>query len=343
MNLTKPKKLSPGDTIGIISPSAGGAGCFPHRVSQARAELERLGFKTRLATNALQTLSYVSASPRDRAADLHELFRDPEVKAIIAATGGNHSNQMLKYLDFELIKKNPKIFLGYSDNTILHFALASQAGLLSFYGPCLITQFGENPNVLKYTEEYLLKALTTTEPIGKVLPSDSYTAEFLDWVLKKDLERPRQLSPSDGYHWWKQGQSEAEIFGGAIPSINHLMGSKYWVDLKDKILFLDHPEGEAPGIGYSLDWFDSFLADLDNLNVFAQIKGLIIGRAYNLAESEIQQLKKIVMYYIQNYDYPVLYNVNIGHVDPIMTLPLGVKVLLDSSKNLFQIVESGVS
>lgn len=110
MNLTKPNKLSPGDTIGILSPSAGGAGYFPHRVNQARTELQRLGFKTRLASNALKTVSYVSASAQDRAADFHELFKDPEIKAIIAATGGNHSNQILKYLDFELIKKILKFF-----------------------------------------------------------------------------------------------------------------------------------------------------------------------------------------------------------------------------------------
>lgn len=220
--------------------------------------------------------------------------------------------------------------------------MASQANLLTFYGPCLITQFGENPHILKYTEENFLKAVTTIAPIGPLQPSDSYTAEFLDWVLKKDLERPRSLSPSDGYHWWKKGHVEAEIFGGAIPSINHLMGSKYWVDLKDKILFLDHPEGKEPGTGYPLSWFDSFLADLDNLDVFAHLKGLIIGRAYNLSGEQIQELNKIIMYYVKEYDYPVLYNVNIGHVDPIITLPLGVKVLLDSSQNLFQILEPGV-
>lgn len=343
MNLTKPKRLFPGDLIGIISPSAGGAGFFPHRVEKARRELEEMGFGTRLATNALKTHSYVSALAKERADDIHELFRDPEVKAVIAATGGNHANQILKHLDFGLIAANPKIFLGYSDNTILHYAFASQAGLTTFYGPCLITQFGENPHVLPYTREYFLKALTTVESIGEVKSSNVYTSEFRDWVQKKDLERPRLLTPADGYHWWKPGQSEGEIFGGAIPSINHLAGSRYWVDLKDKVLFLDHPEGEEPGTGYSLSWFDSFLADLDNLNVFSGLKGLIVGRACCLNAIEIEQMREMILSYVADCNYPVLYNANIGHVDPIITLPLGVKVRLDSGANLFSVLEPGVT
>jgi len=343
MNLVKPKRLKKGDLIGVISPSAGAAGFFPHRVEQASKELERLGFKLKIAGNALKTESYVSASAEHRAEDLHELFADPAIKAIIAATGGNHSNQMLKFLDFKLIKANPKIFCGYSDNTVLHYTLASQANLTTFYGPCLVTQFGEYPHILPYTEDHFIKALSQVEPIGPVLPSENYTCEFLDWGQKKDLDRPRHLIPGHGYQWWQTGRAKAPVFGGAVPSINHLAGTRYWVDPTDKILFLDHPEGEIFGTGFPLSWLDSFLADLDNMGVFRQIKGLVIGRAYNLSPEQILQLKQMVLNYTSGFDYPVLYDFNIGHTDPIITLPLGVMVRMDSFNNTFEILESGVS
>jgi muramoyltetrapeptide carboxypeptidase len=122
-----------------------------------------------------------------------------------------------------------------------------------------------------------------------------------------------------------------------------LAGTRYWVDPTDKILFLDHPEGEIFGTGFPLSWLDSFLADLDNMGVFRQIKGLVIGRAYNLSPEQILQLKQMVLNYTSGFDYPVLYDFNIGHTDPIITLPLGVMVRMDSFNNTFEILESGVS
>lgn len=342
MEMIKPNRLQPGDTIGVVSPSAGVAGLFPHRVEQAVKEIQDLGFRVKFAPHSLSVDGYVSASAKERAEDLMSMFLDSNVKAIIAAIGGNHSNQILKYLDFDQIKKNPKIFCGYSDNTVLHYALASQSNLCSFYGPCLVTQFGEFPHVLEYTKNFFLKALCNEQSLGVVPASPGYTGELLNWMEKKDMERARVEKTNEGYQWWRGGMAEADIFGGAIPSINHMVGTKYWVDLKDKVLFLDHPEGDNLGKGYSLSWFDSFLADLDNIGVFANIKGLIIGRAYNLSDGEIEALQNIVMKYVRAYSFPVLYNVNIGHMDPIMTLPLGIRVRLDSGKNLFEILESGV-
>ena len=342
MKLQNPKKLQKGDTVAVISPAAGLAGLFEHRTANGRAALERMGYKVKFSDHALEIDGYVSASPEKRAGDLMAAFQDPEVNAIVCAIGGNHANQILRYLDFEIIRNNPKIFIGYSDITVLHWAIAKKAGLRTFYGPCLLPEFGEHPETLPYTEEYFKKALTETAPVGMVQPSKTWTDEFLDWAEKKDLTRPRNMHDSEGYEWWRRGAAVGPIFGGAVPSVNHLAGTPYWVDLADKIFFIDIPEGDIPGKSFSMSWLDSFLADLDNIGVFREIKGLVIGRPYAYTDDDRRAFQKIIMNYAGQYDYPILYNANIGHAAPIITLPLGVGIRLDAVNDVFEIQESGV-
>ena len=341
MNLTNPPKLNKGDTIGIISPSAGLAPLFPHRIEKGKNMLKQLGFKVVFSKNALKQSGYVSASAQDRADDIHQMFRDKKIKAIICTIGGNHANQVLKYLDFGLIRHKPKIFVGYSDITVLHYAFAKLSKLRTFYGPCLMPEFGEYPQILSYTLEYFQKALMETKPIGKVDPSPKWTDEFLDWFGKKDQKRPRKMFKNSGYEWWQRGSSVGTIFGGTIPTINHLLGSRYWIDLRNKIFFIDIPEGD-PGKPFSPPLLDSFLADLYNIEVFKNIKGLIIGRPYCYKDEDIKILKNIIKYYTCDFNYPILYNANIGHASPIITVPMGVRVRLDSEKNEFRILENGV-
>lgn len=341
-NLIKPKKLEPGDTVCIITPSAGIACIFPHRVENATKMFQKLGYKVVFSKHAMEMDGYVSATAQKRADDIHEAFLDKNISMIICMIGGDHSNQILKYLDFEIIKNNPKIFVGYSDISVLHYAFIQKASLQTFYGPCVMTQFGEYPEIIPYSLEYFNKATVIANPIGVVTPSQEWTDEILDWGKKTDLDRPRNMSKSLGYEWLREGQVTAPIIGGCIPSINHLIGSEYWVDPKNKILFIDIPEGPQMDKGLPVDSLDSYLSDLDNIGVFQNISGLIIGRPYHYNDEEIEKLKKIIMYYTENYDYPILFNANIGHSDPIITIPLGVEITLDSKKDMFRINESGV-
>jgi len=342
MKLTIPQRLSVGDKIGIISPSSGLAGVFTHRAENGRKMLERLGFKVVFAKGSLEVDGYVSASVEERVRDIHRMFSDKTISAIICSVGGDHSNQLLKYLDFELIKKNPKIFIGYSDITILHYAIAKKAMLRTYYGPCLITEFGEFPRILPYTLEYFRKAVMDEKPIGEIKASETWTDEILDWSKKLDLKRPRRLLKNPGYEWWGNGAVEASLFGGAIPSINHLAGTPYWVDPKDKVFFIDLPEGHQFGEPLPLSSVDSYLSDLDNLDFFKDIKGLIIGRPYRLKARDISALKSIIKKYTRGTTYPILFNANIGHASPIITIPLDSKIRLDSKKNLFELLEGGV-
>lgn len=201
----RPARLQPGDTVGIVSPSWGGAGMFPHRVELGVRHLQSLGFKVKIAPHALNQHGIVSDTPQHRVDDINGMFGDPEVKAIIAAIGGDHSCHLLPLLDFDLIRKNPKIFMGFSDITVLNVAIWQQTGLVTFNGPALLTDFAEYPRMFAYTEEYMLKALCEVQPIGPIVPSTWWTEEFLDWEHKADLERPRERLASAGWTWLREG------------------------------------------------------------------------------------------------------------------------------------------
>lgn len=337
MNLHKPKLLVHGDTIGIISPSAGLAQIVPHRVQKAVETLGKLGYKVKFATNALSRDEHVSATAKKRAEDIHEMFRDTNVNAIMCAIGGNHANQVLKYLDFDCIRENKKIFIGYSDISVLHYALYTQANLQTYYGPCLLTQFGEHPQVLEYTSQFFKKALTEHGRIGVISPSGYWTDEVLNWFEQKDLERPRALQTNKGYEWLRDGEAHGAIVGGCIPSIHHLAGTRYWIDPTKKIFFLDIPEGHEFAKGLSIADLDASLADLDNLGVFSLISGLVVGRPFNTTEENIVKIKERILHYTHGEKYPILFNVNIGHADPIITIPFGAQARLNSNENLFSL------
>lgn len=335
-----PEKLKKGDVIGFISPSAGLAPFAMHRIDQAVKTFEELGYKVKIANNALKNSSYVSASIEKRVADIHQMFRDTEVKMIIATIGGYNANSLIKYLDYGLIRKYPKIFVGFSDITVLHYALQAKADLATYYGPGVMTQFGEYPRILPYTLDYFQKEISAEqkESSYQILASKTWTEEILDWFKKLDTKRPRKLKRNSGYEWWLKGQAKGPLLGGAIPSINHLAGTEFWLDPKGKIFFLDIPEGNDLYHGLGLHEIDACLADLDNLGAFDSIAGLIIGRPYHYSKDEEKGLKNIILRYLKNKRCPTLYNANIGHTDPINTLRYGANVELNSRNNSFRIV-----
>jgi muramoyltetrapeptide carboxypeptidase LdcA involved in peptidoglycan recycling len=333
----KPSKLNPGDTIGIISPSWGGAGAFPHRVEQGIKHLSSLGFKVELAPHTLNQMGFISDTAGNRAQDIHDMFADPAIKAIIASIGGDHACHLLPLLDYELIEEHPKIFMGFSDITVLNVALWTKTGLTTFNGPALIPDFAEYPKMLNYTERYFLKAVTEIEPIGKVEPSPQWTEEFLDWGLKKDLERSRMLSHSNGWTWLKKGQAEGRLVGGCIESLQHLRGTSFWPNW-DKTIFFFETSEEKP----SPETVDGILMDYENMGVFEKLRGLIVGRPMSYSEIEKQTLRERIMERTQSYSFPIITDMDFGHTSPQITLPLGCMARIDSSKLSFEIIESAV-
>jgi muramoyltetrapeptide carboxypeptidase len=341
MQLLKPARLQKGDSIAFLAPAGGLAALASHRLEKGKQFFENLGYPVKIFPTATKTAGISSDTAENRAKDIMAAFMDKEIKAIIATIGGNTSHQTLEYLNFEFIKKNPKIFCGYSDITSIQLSFYSQTGLVGFYGPAVITQFGEHPQPDTYTVDNFFKSVTGN--LGGVTPSQKWTDDkSVDWIRRDDLRKKRKYKKNDGYLWLKQGKAEGRILGGCLPVILHLAGTKFWPDFKETVLLLETPEGEDYRKGESLANVDSALGDLRNLGIFSKIKGIVFGRGFGYTTKELKQLEEIILYNTRDYDVPILYNVNTGHADPIITIPLGVKVGLDSSKDKFSFLEQAV-
>jgi muramoyltetrapeptide carboxypeptidase LdcA involved in peptidoglycan recycling len=276
--------------------------------------------------NAARSDGWASAPPADRVADLHGAFLDEDVAVVLAGIGGNHSNQLLPLLDFDLIREHPKVFQGYSDVTVLHWALVKHAGLATFHGPALVPELAEFPRVLPHTDRYLRAAWFGDEAIA-FEPAATWTDEFLDWDVKADLTRPRAERTSEGWISIRDGVATGPLLGGCLETICwHVKGSSAWVDPQNAILFFETSE-EAP----SPATVDAYLTDLDQLGVFDAAAGLVFGRPYGYTDEDTRLLWDVVAARTDAAGLPVLANVELGHADPMVTLPLGVGAELDAS------------
>lgn len=338
MNLLRPPRLSPGAAVGVVSPSYPSAARHPHRLARGVAQLERLGWPVVFGAHAREQAGYISAPARDRAADLHDLFRDPRVGAIIAAIGGDHSNQLLPHLDFDLIRAHPKIFLGFSDNTVLAAAMYVRAGLVTFYGPALMTDVAEFPEMPAFSRDHLLRVLCQPEPAGPLPVSSWWTEEFLDWGARADETRPRARSPHPGWDWVRPGFGRGPLVGGCLESLEHLRGTPYWPDLAGAVLFIETSE-EAP----SPADVDGILMDYENMGVFARLQGLLVGIPYGYTPEDRANLRQVLRERTAPFGFPVAAGLNFGHTSPVLTLPIGVCAEVDSAAGRVAILEPAVT
>ncbi len=334
----KPPRLRQGDTIGIASPSWGGAGLFPHRVQQATRHLQQLGFRVKLGDHALNHNGFVSDTAENRVADLHQLFQDPAVKVIIAAIGGDHACHLLPHLDFDLLRRHPTALVGFSDITVLNVAIWGQTGLVTFNGPAIMTDFAEWPRMFRYTEHHFLKALCETTPIGRVGPSAWWTEEILSWQEQADLTRPRVRLPSPGWTWLKEGSAEGVLVGGCLESLEHLRGTRFWPNWDGAILFFETSEEKPPP-----ERVDSMLMDYENMGVLAQIQALLVGRPMFYSPNEKAELREIILERTRAYNFPIITGMDFGHTAPQFTIPIGCRARIDSAARRFEILEAAVT
>lgn len=326
-----PKKLKRGDYIGFVAPSAGLAKRYEYRVRRAIKWFENNGFKIKFGKHFWKD-GYIAGEPNERAEDINNMIYDKDVKAIISLIGGDHSVQLLDLIDYDAFRKSPKIFVGFSDITVLHLAFYKKSKAVTFYGPMILTQFGEYPKPFDYTVKYFFKALCDGK-IGKIEASD-YTDQFLDWGKYKNVERTEWKS--NRFLWLKKGEAEGKLIGGCLPSILRVAGTKYFPSFENHILFLETPENN-PGEPYPIEKVDADISQLKTMGILEEINGLIIGIPYRYDESMKRVFYKLIQKRLKEFEFPILANVNFGHTDPIITIPYGIKAVLSSKDNLFEI------
>ncbi|HKO91163.1 MAG TPA: S66 peptidase family protein [Polyangiaceae bacterium] len=336
--LLRAPRLRPGDTVGIISPSWGGAAQFPHRVARGIEQLHALGFNTKLGAHALNSNGAVSDTAENRAADIHAFLRDPDVRLILATIGGDHCCHLLPHLDFQLVTSHPKLFMGFSDVTVLNVAIWSATQLVTFNGPALLTDFAEYPALLSYTREWFLRAVTEARPLGQLVPSAVWTEETLDWRTKSDLERARVLQESAGWRWLKPGAAEGTLLGGCLESLQHLRGTRFWPVWENAILFFETSE-ERP----SPETVDGILMDYENMGVFENLAGMLVGRPMRYSDQEKASLDEVLLERTQRYAFPIVSGMDFGHTAPQLTLPVGCHARIDTSTESVVVLDAAVA
>ena len=193
--MIKPEKLKKGDKVAIVSLSSGLAGeeMFRHRYELGKKRLEQLGFNVVTMKNALKGIEYLYNHPEKRAEDFMEAILDKDIKGIICNIGGDDTIRLLPYIDFEAIANNPKVFMGYSDTTINHFIM-QKAGVVSYYGPAVMTDFAENNNMHTYTLKYINEVLLENKEDIVIKSSDKWTSEYLDWAIEENDNISRKMN-----------------------------------------------------------------------------------------------------------------------------------------------------
>ncbi|MFZ3589500.1 S66 family peptidase [Bacillus sp. DJP31] len=322
-----PNKLKPGDTIGIISPSSGIASLCPKRLERGIQTLREMNFEVVLGKNTTARQHYMAGTIEQRLEDLHEMFSNPDVKAIITTIGGTCSHQLLDEIDYELIARNPKVFMGYSDITALHTAIHKKTGLVTYLGPAILPQFGEFNGLIDYTREYFQKTLLEKNHVS-IKSSPYRIVESLMWDTEDT--RVRQKEQNSGLKILKTGSAEGHIVAGNVCTLLLLAGTQYFPDMTGAILCIEGSEGENPST------IDRYFTQLRHMGVYDKISGLLIGRFHPKVgfgdDHDNGLLQNILQTTTRGYTFPIVYNADFGHTDPMFILPNGIEALLKASE-----------
>ncbi|MDP2709464.1 MAG: LD-carboxypeptidase [bacterium] len=317
-----PKKLKEGDEVRIIAPARSMAIISEEVKKIANQRFSDLGLKLSFGKHVKEKDDFCSSSIASRLEDLHEAFSDKNVKAIITVIGGFNSNQLLKYLDWKIIKDNPKIFCGFSDITILNNAILQKTGLVSYSGPHY-SSFGQKL-YFDYTLDYFKKCLMQDEPYD-IMPSENWSDD--PWFKNQDK---RILEKNSGWKIVNEGIAKGTVIGGNLCTFNLLQGTEYFPEVDGgTILFIEDDEmaGELSDVD-----FDRNLQSVVNLPQFKSVRGIVIGRFQKASKMTIEKISKIIKTKKELDNLPVIAEVDFGHTDPKFTFPIGGEASLEAVK-----------
>jgi muramoyltetrapeptide carboxypeptidase len=312
VNYIKPKKMRRGELIGIISPASA-----PNDMSLVESGvkyIESLGYRTLLGKNVGKLRGYLAGTDEDRVDDIHQMFGDKNVKAIFCLRGGYGAFRLLDKIDYKLIQKNPKIFVGFSEITALQMAFLHRANLITFAGPMVVPNFSSE--IDDFTEEKFWRTITSTSKPGKFQISANKQ------LLKIEI-----------------GETTGRLIGGNLSVFSSLLGTGYLPELKNKILFLEEID-EPP---YKID---RMLNQLKLNKSFKQLNGIILGSFSDCVEKDKSKktltLEEVWKDYFEPIKIPVIHSFPHGHIKDMVTFPLGIKVKMNVKKGFVEFMESGV-
>jgi muramoyltetrapeptide carboxypeptidase len=318
-----PSALVSGDTIAFVAP----AGKLDRtRMELARQRLEALGFEVRVPDDLYRTRGYLAGSDEARAQELMAAFRDPNVRAVFPGTGNYGSTRILDRLDYDVIRENPKIFIGFSDLTALHLAIEKKTGLVTFHSPNPMWGLGSEDNLTPFSATYFWRALLRREYLnaaGHPLPP-GYPIAVPEEAPQIEVLRP--------------GIARGRLTGGNLSLIIALMGTEYEIETSDRVLFLEDI-GERP---YRID---RYLCQLRLAGKLDNVAGIILGQFRDCEPKEGKDslsLEQVFADYFGDLNVPVVSNFPAGHTAQNATLPIGGMVKLDADRRQVTILENPV-
>lgn len=341
--MLKPQRLRPGDKVAIVSLSRGSLGepQFIHKYYLAKERLERdYGLRVVAMPNALKGIDYLYRHPEARAQDLMDAFQDPEIKAVFSAIGGDDTIRLLPCIDFDVLKNNPKIFTGYSDTTVNHFMMY-KAGLVSYYGATVLTNWAEYVSINEYTAETIDKTLFHPQERWTI-PASGFCSYETDkvWWDEAHMDQATPRFPNTGYEILQgEGKVSGPLLGGCVEVFLTLFGTSLWPspeEWRGKLLLLETSESDtSPNL---LAWL---LRGLQAQGVLHAVNGIVVGKPAfaDKLEPYKEVIRQVVGFEAGRPDLPILYNVNVGHAYPIGLFPLGLEYEIDCGAKTLTLLE----
>lgn len=333
MELVKPKRLRKGDTIRIVAPASNMVSLSKPAVARGVENLEKLGFNVEIDPNVYRVYKGTAGRPVERAESLMDAFTDPSVDGIMCCWGGFNSNDIIDYLDYRAIRDNPKVFIGYSDITILNTVLYKEAGLVNFQGPAFITFTHEF--LMPWETDLFKQVIIEGRDNIEIRASPTFIDDPFFW---KHPEEPVKEKQNPGWGIVNGGEAEGRLIGGHFGTLLCLAGTKYWPDLKDHILFIECDEEDIGAVNLIRQ-----LRQLKHLGALDEISALVVGRIPEvLGLKGDMSIESIVGDAMKGLDIPVVTQFDFGHTNPIATIPVGVRGRISADKKALTLLEAGV-
>jgi muramoyltetrapeptide carboxypeptidase len=313
----KPARLKPGSVVGVVSPAS--ATFVREELNIVVDAVKGLGLVPKLAPHLLERYGYFAGKDKQRAADINQFFADPEVKIILPIRGGWGCSRILPYLDYSIIRRNPKIIVGFSDITALILAINARTQMVTFHGPNGLSSWRSMQT------DYFRRVLFAGESVVYQNIKDGDDSDR----LMQTKNRVSTITP---------GKARGKLVGGNLSVFSTLVGSPYLPDLNGAILFLEDTNENI----YRLD---RLMTHLNIAGVFKGLAGFIFGQCSNCspdADYGSLTLEEVLQDHIKPLGIPAWQGAMIGHIEQILTLPIGLEVEIDASKGSIQMVESAV-
>ncbi|WP_083786922.1 S66 peptidase family protein [Gloeothece verrucosa] len=315
--IIKPSKLYPGAGVGLIAPA--GATFLREDLNIVLDAVKALGLVPYLAPHLMDRYGYLAGKDEDRAADVNQFFADPKINFLLPLQGGWGCSRMLPYLDYNLIKKNPKIIIGFSDITALILAIYAKTGLVTFHGPNGLTAWRSDQTQSFRDVLFLAK---------KVTYQNQAASEDSDRLMQVK-NRIQTITP---------GKARGKLIGGNLTILSSLVGTPYFPDVEGAILFVED-------VGEQIYRIDRLMTHLKLAGVFDKLAGFIFGQCTRCTpdgDYSSLTLEEVIWDHIQPLKIAAWYGATIGHIEPVLTFPIGINVEIDATTGTIQMLEPAV-